>query len=217
VREVEARRDVRYTAGQEGTMADTLRAHDVHLYDGPLHLRPMTEDDWAMLHRWNNDAEVLYYSEGDDITSWDMSEMQATYRGVSRQACMFVIEVGGCAIGECWLQEMNLERVLRQYSGQDVRRIDLVIGDKSWWGKGWGTRVIALLTRFAFEGCDVDLVYVPEIGAHNPRSRRAFEKNGYVVAQTVSWEGGKAPVAHDLVLTRSAYKAKNERKDNLTY
>ncbi len=40
-----------------------LRTHDIHLSDGPLHLRPMTEDDWDTLLPWNNDPEVLYYIE----------------------------------------------------------------------------------------------------------------------------------------------------------
>lgn len=29
---------------------DTLHVHTIHLYDGPLTLRPMTEADWDVLH-----------------------------------------------------------------------------------------------------------------------------------------------------------------------
>ncbi|HHX63914.1 MAG TPA: GNAT family N-acetyltransferase [Chloroflexi bacterium] len=197
-------------------MADTLRTHDIHLIDGVLHLRPMTEDDWAVLYGWNNDPEVLYYTEGDDITLWDMDDMQTMYREVSRRAYMFMIEVEGCAIGECWLQEMNIERVLRHHPGQDVRRVDLMIGDKAWWGKGWGTRVIALLTRFAFECCGADLVYAVEIGGHNPRSRRAFEKNGYRLVRAIERSEGKSTVVYDLALAREGYEARIALPNNLT-
>jgi RimJ/RimL family protein N-acetyltransferase len=183
-----------------------LCEHDVHLWDGPLHLRPMTEEDWGTLLRWNNDPEVLYYSEGGDITAWSLPDMQAMYRSVSQHAFVFMVELAGRPIGECWLQEMNLQRVRERFLGQDVREIDLMIGEKELWGHGWGTRTIALLTRFAFDECGVDLLYEPEIGGHNPRSRRAFEKAGYVLAQEVHQASGKSAVDYDLILTRQRYE-----------
>lgn len=83
-----------------------------------------------------------------------------------------------------------------------------MIGEKEHWGKGWGTRIIGLLTRFAFEVCGVDILYEPEIADYNPRSRRAFEKNGYVVDQVIHQpEDMKARLAYDLILTREQYEA----------
>jgi len=167
----------------------------------------LTEEDWEFLLEWNSDSEVLYYSEGGWITSWSLPEMQRLYRNVSQRAYTFMIELEGQPIGECWLQEMNLDRVKSKYPGKDVRRIDLMIGRKDLWGKGWGTRVIGLLTRFAFEECGVDVVYEPEIGDHNPRSHRAFEKNKYRVVEVIPQEeGSKARVAYDLALMRDEYE-----------
>ena len=71
-------------------------------------MRPMTEDNWDLLLRWNNDPEVLYYSEGDEVYSRTLAEVQAIYRGVSQQAICFIAEVGGMPIGEGWLQRLNL-------------------------------------------------------------------------------------------------------------
>ena len=117
-----------------------------------------------------------------------------------------MIELYGRPIGDCWLQKMNLERVKRRFPGLDVRRIDLTIGQKEWWGKGWGTRIIGLLSRFAFEECGVDILYEPEIADYNPRSRRAFEKNGFVVDQVIlQREGMKAKVGYDMILTKGKY------------
>ena len=185
----------------------TLRTHDVHLVSGPLHLRPMTEDDWDRLMVWNNDPVVLYYAEGGDITSWSLPDMQSMYRGVSQAAYLFIIELDGVPVGECWLQRMNLDRVLEQYSGLDVRRIDLMIGEKGRWGHGWGTRVIGLLTCYAFDVCSADLLYEPEIADYNIRSRRAFEKNGFrVIGEVPQKPGAKARVCYEMVLTREAYE-----------
>lgn len=183
-----------------------LHTHSTHLWDGPLHLRPMTEADWPTLHRWNNDPQVLYYAEADDVTSWDLAEMQAMYRNVSEHAEVFIAELNGRPIGEGWLQEMNLPRVLACYPGLDVRRIDLSIGERALWGQGWGTRIIRLLVGLAFERYGCDLLYEPEIADYNLRSRRAFQRNGFVIVQAVPQPPGKASVAYDLVLTRERYR-----------
>lgn len=186
-----------------------LRQHDVRLQDGPLLLRPMTENDWDILFKWNNDSEVLYYAEGDDVTSRSLAETQVIYRGVSRQAFCFIAELDGRPIGECWLQKMNLKRILSQNpEDMDLRRIDLAIGEKEFWNRGWGTRIIGLLVKFGFEECGADAIFGCGVADYNPRSRRAFEKNGFVVDQVIPQEpGGKAKEHYDLKLTKAGYQA----------
>ena len=128
-----------------------LREHETVLRGEKVVLRPMTEGDWDILLKWNSDPEVLYFSEGDDVTSYSLEDIQGMYRGVSQSAFCFVIELDGRPIGECWLQRMNLKRILKRYPGQDCRRIDLMIGEKDLWGRGLGTDVIQTLTGFGFE------------------------------------------------------------------
>ena len=160
-----------------------LVTHQVHLSDGVLDLRPLTEADWQTLLPWNQDPEVLYYSEGDPVQRWELADIQEIYRQVSQEAYCFMVELSGRPIGECWLQQMNVPRILRRYPEGDSRRIDLVIGEKELWGRGLGTRIIGLLTRFGFrqEGCDRIFAIVCD---HNPRSRRAFEKAGFRLVDT---------------------------------
>ena len=63
-----------------------------------------------------------------------------------------------------------------------------------------------MLIRFAFGYCGVDAIIEAAIGDHNPRSRRAFEKNGFVLARTVPTPGdSKASSSHELVLTREMW------------
>jgi RimJ/RimL family protein N-acetyltransferase len=185
-------------------MADRLRQHDVTLRDGDLVLRPMTEGDWDALLRWNQDPEVLYYSEGARVDAWSLEDVQGIYRDVSEHAYVFIAELAGRRIGECWLQEMNLDRILSRLPRElDLRRIDLMIGEKDLWGRGLGTRMIALLVRLAFEQCGADAVFGCEVADHNPRSRRAFERNGFVLDQVVpQGPGSKAREAYDMVLRR---------------
>jgi FMN phosphatase YigB (HAD superfamily)/RimJ/RimL family protein N-acetyltransferase len=188
-------------------MAEKLREHCITLTDGDLVLRPMTEDDWEILLRWNNDPEVLWFSEGDHVTSRSLDEVQGIYRSVSRNAFVFVAEHGGRPVGECWLQRMNMARILTRWpAGTDLRRIDLVIGEKEMWGKGLGTRMIRLLSRFGFEACGTDAIYGLTDDS-NPRSCRAFQKAGYVVeAEVPSGPGAKGALDLDQVLTREAWE-----------
>ena len=58
-------------------------------------LRPMTESDWPLLVKWNNDSDVLYYSEAEEVQGLaaghhtrDLQERFAKrllfYRGIPR-------------------------------------------------------------------------------------------------------------------------------------
>jgi aminoglycoside 6'-N-acetyltransferase len=168
-------------------------------------LRPLTEADWPLVERINNDPRVAYYTEDGDWQPYTLERLQRIYRGISQQALLFVIEHAGRAVGECWLQRMNVPRILEEFPGRDVRRIDLAIGEPALWNRGLGSEAIRLLVGLAFgaEGADALVCFC---GGHNPRSRRAFEKAGFRVLRTVPRpESAKTTFGYDLLLTREQY------------
>lgn len=176
-----------------------LRSHDVYLKSDHVTLRPITEDDWHLLLKWNNDPEVMRYFDHDDFSPISLDEVQSIYRWVSTHAHCFIIEVEGHSIGECWLQRMNLRRIVKQFRGQDVRRIDLAIGEKQLWGRGYGSEAIALLVEFGFAREAADAIF-GIVSTDNERSLRAFEKCGFRSHGLVrEWDG---TLVHDLVLRR---------------
>ncbi len=160
-----------------------LRLHDITLKNQTITLRPMTENDWDILLKWNNTSQVLYYVEGDDVTSRDLDEIQAIYRSISQAALCFIIESSGKPIGECWLQKMNLERILQKYPNTDCRRIDLMIGEMEFWGRGIGTEAIRLLTAFGFDQEHADYVFGCDVADYNLASQKAFQKAGYQLSK----------------------------------
>lgn len=184
----------------------SLRQHNITLQGERIVLRPTTEDDWDVLAQWHRDPEVLWFSEGDDVQSRSLADVQEIYRCVSQSAFCFIIELDALPIGECWLQEMNLDRILARYADLDCRRIDIMIGAKHLWGQGYGTEAIRLLTRLGFELENADLIFGCGVADYNPRSRGAFEKVGFVVDQWVeNPPGAKARCECDLVLSRDDY------------
>jgi RimJ/RimL family protein N-acetyltransferase len=184
-----------------------LREHAIVLHGERVTLRPMTENDWEILLAWNSDPEVLYFSEGDNVATYDLEVVQFIYRSVSQNAICFIVEYEGQPVGEGWLQRMNMDRILTQYPGLDCRRIDLVIGEKQLWGQGLGTDTIRTLTRFGFEDESADLIF-GLVSDYNERSWRAFQRVGYAIAAEVPEPSGmKAKVSYDLMISRAQWQA----------
>ena len=178
-----------------------LNTHSFILQNNDITLRPMTENDWDILLRWNSDPEVLYFSEGDDVTSYSLDEIQGIYRGVSQDAFCFIIELSGDPIGEGWLQDMNMDRILNRHPGKVCRRIDLMIGEKQFWGQGIGTTVIRMLTHFGFEQ-KTSMIFACGVADYNPRSLKAFQKVGFEIVDKIKeLPGSKAKYVYDLAIT----------------
>ena len=185
-----------------------LREHNIRLTGESITLRPMTENDWDILVRWGSDPEALWFSEGDHVAAYTLKELQEIYRGICLNAFCFIIEFNGRTIGNCWLQEMNLRRIIDRYPAQDCRRIDIVIGEKDCWGKGYGSDAIGVLVRFGFEEQCADLIFGCDIADYNPRSRRAFEKIGFREdGREEHPPGAKGKWSSDLVMGRDEYQA----------
>jgi 8-oxo-dGTP pyrophosphatase MutT (NUDIX family) len=127
-----------------------------------------------------------------------MGEIQGIYRGVSHAAELFVIERDGVAVGDGWLQDMNLPRITRAFPGLRTSRIDLQLAHDVW-GQGVGAGAIRLMTGRAFDRGD-DLVFGVDISDFNERSRRAFLRCGYVPWRRVPqpWSGHDS-FGYDLV------------------
>jgi ADP-ribose pyrophosphatase YjhB (NUDIX family)/RimJ/RimL family protein N-acetyltransferase len=177
-------------------------------------LRPLTENYWDILTKWNNDTEVLYFSESADITSRTPEEVRYVYRSVSQNAYCFIIEADYRVVGDCWLQKMNLPRVLQMYPGLDVRRIDLTIGEKGYWSQGIGTETIRLLTEFGFSDEKVDIIYNPDIADYNVRSQKAFRKVGYqIVGEILQQSGSKSQKVYDLAETRDDWLKRSFKRE----
>ncbi len=195
-----------------------IRTHDVTLRGSvgarSIILRPLSDAHLPLLYRWNADPEVLYWTEGgeDVVRSYDADTVHCIYGGVSQAAHCFLVEVDGVPVGECWLQRMNLDYVSAQYPGLDVRRIDMAIGEKEYWGKGIGTAFVGMLVEYAFavEGVDVLHCFAED---YNVRSARVWLKNGFRLAHTEDLpQPQKGTVEYHFVLTRSEWAERSARR-----
>jgi len=193
-------------------MASELVVHDFQLFcrtkSGlPLQLRPLVEADWLTLLRWNNDPDLLYYSEGDDVQSRSLEEVQDIYRTTSQTGLLFMVETTLRPIGECWIQHMNLPNYSSAYRRRDCRRIDIMIGEPAFWGGGVGTAVTAELTRFGFEDQKADVIYCCGIADYNARALAVVGRLGYRhIAEYPQPPGSKMRLSHDYEMTRDEFR-----------
>ena len=160
----------------------------------------MAESDWGILLPWNNDPDVMEFADACDFAASTLEEIQAIYRWISTHAYCFIMEADGRPIGECWLQRMNLQRIVDQFPDEDLRRIDIMIGEKELWGCGYGTEAIGLLVDFGLLREAAHAIF-GLVSADNFRSLRAFQKNGFELHKVVKEKDGT--LSHDLIARRT--------------
>ncbi len=178
-----------------------LRSHDITLRSGNIVLRPMTEDDWEILEKWNSDPVVMYYA--GEVGGYSPEMVRRIYRGVSQNAFCFIIEFKGKPIGETYLQKMNLERILVKFPDEDIWRIDIMIGEKKLWGQGIGTAVVGMLVDFGFSEEHADAIFGCDVDKSNVRSIKMFKSLGFEVFSETKRTTEEGMEIHDMILRRS--------------
>jgi RimJ/RimL family protein N-acetyltransferase/precorrin-6B methylase 2 len=134
-------------------------------------LRPITEADLPDYVRWLNDPEVTQFLtiESGGFTSEYEREWLAGIQSPECKVRPFGIEADGRHIGNCSIGPARHEQ---------VGGIGLVIGDKTSWGKGYGTAALTELLRIGFEELGYLRIQLT-VFAKNARARRCYEKSGF--------------------------------------
>lgn len=138
-------------------------------------LRAMTRADLERLCQFNNDVEVELAGGGDPPLPQSLERLQAEFdadlgRG-GRNGTSFAIEVEGLYIGGCAL--FNFDHVARRCE------LGITIGDKNYWGQGYGTDTVRVLLDYAFRHHNLHRVYLT-VNSTNPRAIGAYRRCGFV-------------------------------------
>lgn len=138
-------------------------------------LRAMRRDDLPLLCQYNNDLEVELAGGGDPPMPQSLERLQAEFDskvgGGGRDGTEFAIEADGKCIGQCAL--FRFDNVAQ------TCELGIAIGDKAYWGKGYGSDAIRLLLRYAFRLRNLRRVYLTVVG-NNTRAIHAYQKCGFV-------------------------------------
>ena len=138
-------------------------------------LRSVEREDLERLWRFWNDLDVELAGGGDPPLPISLERMRARFdreaRENDRNKTDFVIEADGACIGHCGLFDIDVA----------ARHCELgiTIGDREYWGRGYGREAIGLLLDYAFRVRNLRRVWL-EVHAENERAIRAYKACGFV-------------------------------------
>jgi RimJ/RimL family protein N-acetyltransferase len=139
-----------------------------------VRLRSITREDLLLLWQYNNDLEVELAGGGDPPTPQSLERLQAEFDQEAgkggRNGPSFVIEADGKCIGQCALFNINPDA--------HTSELGITIGDKEYWGRGYGRESVQLLVNYAFRYRNLHKVWL-QVHAANERARRAYAACGF--------------------------------------
>ena len=159
-------------------------------------LRPVKRSDISYFLKWFNDPEVIQYL-GMYLPMTEMAEEKFIEElGTTRAKsdALFVIEVIEGAstkpIGNCGLHGIN--------SKDNHATFGIVIGEKDYWSKSYGTEAARLLINYGFQQLNLHRISSTAV-AFNERSIRFHKKVGFREEGRVRETIFKNGQYHDLV------------------
>lgn len=136
-------------------------------------LRPATLMDLPLLQRWDDEPHVVASDPNDD---WEWETALAEDPDWRKQ---LMAEVDGRPIGFVQIIDPALEE--SHYWGdspQNLRAIDIWIGEESDLSQGYGTQMMRLAVDLCFEDPAVTAILIDPL-ANNHRARRFYERLGF--------------------------------------
>lgn len=167
------------------------------MYQGKLvRLRALEQGDLHDTHRFINDYEtmrgaasgMLYPSSMEDESRWLANQTSFT-----RGEYQFAVETleEGLLIGRCGFIRIDWKNRLGE--------IAILIGEKAFRGKGYGTDAVNVLTRFGFDELNLHKLKA-SVFAFNKPALAAYEKCGFVREGELKNELFREGVYHDVIL-----------------
>ena len=146
-------------------------------YGEKVCLRAYREEDIPKATSFVNDEELkklLVTNIPFPMTLWEEEEWIKSQKSNQDGSYNFAIEdietkkyIGGCGIQEVnWLSR--------------VATVGIMIGDKEYWGKGYGTDAMKVLMNFIFNNMNIRKIRLSTF-SFNMRARKSYEKCGFEV------------------------------------
>ena len=156
-------------------------------------LRPPTKEDIPHFLRWMNDQEVTRYlvaylpmTETDEV-EW----LERLHKKKNDGVVLVIVDAKNRKpIGLMGIHEIDWKD-RRAMTGA-------VIGEKSYWGKGYGTEAKMLLLKYAFNTLNLRKI-VSRVISFNRRSKAYSKKCGYKVEGVLKKDIFKDGEYHDLI------------------
>ncbi|SHH84331.1 GNAT family N-acetyltransferase [Desulfosporosinus lacus] len=138
-------------------------------------LRTVEENDIDTIYQWYNDQEVNFWSSGAWPLNTLQSKDQIAVKFLDGSPDIYrysILDENDHLIGTIGFKELNIP-------GRSAT-IYIVIGDKAYWGKGYGTDALIVFARFLFTQWNFHRLSL-DTWDENIRAIKAYEKVGFKV------------------------------------
>ena len=135
-----------------------------------LRFEKFTQDHIAQYYQWRNDPEVAVFDQSSFLRPMSFNEV-AEWSTIMVEGLTFMVYDGDVAIGTCAF--MNHDP--RNRSAE----LAIVIGNKDYWSKGFGTKIMAQLIDWGFEGMNLNRLFL-HVFSFNVRAINLYEKMGFI-------------------------------------
>ena len=147
-----------------------------------VELRPIEEDDYPLILRWQNHPEVWWYMDYE--RPFSLPDIREDAERARADGHPFVITFEGRPVGRIGLNGFRRrDRICSLY---------LYIGEPAFWGRGYAQDALMALLSHAFDRLDLHQVELWTLAA-NARVIRVYERCGFVREATLrdrSWKDG---------------------------
>ena len=158
---------------------------------GNLRFRPVEKEDLKLLHKWENNSELIMYSRSNPMNFVNMAQLEKQYEEwvKDEKHLHFIVELIDSK------EAIGIARIRRGEWGR-VKTADLgtYIGEKKLWGRGLGKQITVALLEMSFNQLNAERCEAWSV-EYNHRAHKALEacgfKKGGVMRQAAFVNGRK--------------------------
>lgn len=144
------------------------------LFGERIRLRAIEREDIPTFVRWFNDPEVRRYLLMYEPMSRVKEERWFEAQVEARDEFLLAIEA---QVGDDWIHIGNVGLHRIDWKNR-IAIFGIALGEKAYWGQGYGTDATRTMLRFAFGELNLHRVEL-EVYDFNPRAIRCYEKAGF--------------------------------------
>lgn len=163
-----------------------------------LRFEKFTQEHIPQYYAWRNDPEVAIFDQSSFLRPMSFTEVEE-WSSIMVNGLTFMVYENDVAIGTC------------AFMHHDARNrhaeIAIVIGNKEYWSKGYGTKIMTQLMDWGFEGLNLNRMYLHVFG-FNERAINLYKKMGFIhegVMRDMLYRHGKYQDLHVYGISKDEY------------
>ena len=136
-----------------------------------VRMRAFEPEDAELCHRWMNDPEVIrFMSMRKPLSLPQERQWVEQERDPMKDLAVMIETLDGQPIGSCGLHGIN--------PTDRCAGLGISIGEKEYWGQGYGTDAMLTLCGFGFTQMNLHRIFLHAL-AENTRAIRCYENCGF--------------------------------------